>query len=100
MAAALTIPEFLARSQALEASLRAVLPEYTLLHGQYENVRNEALPENNPAGNAGATDELWKSIGPASNVSRAPPCGPSPNRRGANKPNGAIRWIAAGGRLR
>ena len=48
MAAALTIPEFLARSQALEASLRAVLPEYTLLHGQYENVRNEALPENNP----------------------------------------------------
>ena len=55
MAAALTIPEFLARSQALEASLRAVLPEYTLLYGQYENVRNEALPENNPlpGGNAG-----------------------------------------------
>ena len=54
MAAALTIPEFLARSQALEASLRAVLPEYTLLHGQYENIRNEALPENNPVpGGAG-----------------------------------------------
>ena len=48
MPAELTIPKFLARSQALEASLRAVLPEYTLLHGQYENVRNEALPENNP----------------------------------------------------
>jgi hypothetical protein len=54
MAAALTIPEFIARSQALEASLRAVLPEYTLLYGQYENVRNEALPENNPVpGGAG-----------------------------------------------
>ena len=54
MAAALTIPEFLARSQALEASLRAVLPEYTLLYEQYENVRNEALPENNPVpGGAG-----------------------------------------------
>ena len=48
MAAALTIPEFLARSRALEARLRAVLPEYTLLYEQYENVRNEALPENNP----------------------------------------------------
>jgi hypothetical protein len=48
MAAVLEIPEFLARSQALEARLRAVLPEYTLLYGQYEKVRNEALPENNP----------------------------------------------------
>jgi hypothetical protein len=24
------------------------LPEYTLLYGQYEKVRDEALPENNP----------------------------------------------------
>jgi len=48
MAAALTIPQFLARSGALEARLREVLPEYTLLHGQYEKVRNEALPENYP----------------------------------------------------
>jgi len=48
MAAALTIPQFLARSGALEARLREVLPEYTLLHGQYEDVRNDALPENNP----------------------------------------------------
>ena len=48
MPAELTIPEFISRSAALEASLRAVLPEYTLLHGQYENVRNDALPENNP----------------------------------------------------
>lgn len=48
MPAELTIPEFISRSAALEASLRAVLSEYTLLHGQYENLRNEALPENNP----------------------------------------------------
>jgi hypothetical protein len=48
MAAVLEIPQFLARSQALEARLRAVLPEYTLLYGQYEKVRDEALPENNP----------------------------------------------------
>ena len=48
MAARLTIPQFLSRSQALEAILREVLPEYTLLHGLYEDVRNEALPENNP----------------------------------------------------
>jgi hypothetical protein len=55
MAAQLTIPQFLARSQALEARLREVLPEYTLLHGQYEDVRNNALPELNgaPGGNAG-----------------------------------------------
>ena len=48
MAAVLEIPQFLARSQALEARLREVLPEYTLLYGQYEKVRNEALPENYP----------------------------------------------------
>jgi len=55
MAARLTIPQFLARSQALEARLREVLPEYTLLHGQYEDIRNDALPELNgaPGGNAG-----------------------------------------------
>jgi hypothetical protein len=46
--AALTIPQFLARSVALEARLRKVLPEYTLLYGQYEEVRNDAIPENNP----------------------------------------------------
>jgi hypothetical protein len=48
MAAVLEIPQFLARSQALGARLRAVLPEYTLLYGQYEKVRDEALPENYP----------------------------------------------------
>jgi hypothetical protein len=48
MAAALTIPQFLDRSAALEARLRAVLPEYRLLYGEYENVRNDAIPENNP----------------------------------------------------
>ena len=48
MAAVPEIPQFLARSQALEARLRAVLPEYTLLYEQYEKVRNEALPENYP----------------------------------------------------
>ena len=48
MAAALTIPQFLARSEALEARLRAVLPEYTLLYGIYEDLRSDAIPENNP----------------------------------------------------
>jgi hypothetical protein len=46
--AALETPEFLARSAALEARLREVLPEYTLLYGQYEDVRNAAVRENNP----------------------------------------------------
>jgi len=46
--AALETPEFLARSAALEARLREVLPEYTLLYGQYEDVRNDAVRENNP----------------------------------------------------
>lgn len=46
--AALTIPQFLSRSQELEARLRAVLPEYTLLYGLYEDIRTDAIPENNP----------------------------------------------------
>ena len=46
--ATLETPEFLARSAALEARLREVLPEYTLLYGQYEEVRNDAVRENNP----------------------------------------------------
>jgi hypothetical protein len=46
--ATLETPEFLERSAALEARLREVLPEYTLLYGQYEEVRNDAVRENNP----------------------------------------------------
>jgi hypothetical protein len=46
--ATLETPEFLARSAALEARLREVLPEYALLYGQYEDVRNAAVRENNP----------------------------------------------------
>jgi len=46
--AALETPEFLARSAALEARLREILPEYTLLYGKYEDVRNDAVRENNP----------------------------------------------------
>ena len=66
--AALTIPEFLARSAALEARLREVLPEYTLLHDSYEDVRNDALPELNgaPGGNMGvnmnAADDLKEQV--------------------------------------
>jgi division protein CdvB (Snf7/Vps24/ESCRT-III family) len=66
--AALTIPEFLERSAALEARLREVLPEYTLLHNSYEDVRNDALPELNgaPGGNMGvnmvAADNLKADV--------------------------------------
>jgi len=66
--AALTIPDFLARSAALEARLREVLPEYTLLHDSYEDVRNDALPELNgaPGGNMGvnmnAADDLKEQV--------------------------------------
>jgi hypothetical protein len=66
--AALTIPEFLERSAALEARLREVLPQYTLLHDAYEDVRNDALPELNgaPGGNMGvnmnAADDIKEQV--------------------------------------
>jgi len=66
--AALKIPEFLARSAALEARLREVLPEYTLLYGQYEDIRNTAVRENNPVPggaaefNNAAADDLKNQI--------------------------------------
>jgi len=66
--AALTIPEFLERSAAVEARLREVLPQYILLHDAYEDVRNDALPELNgaPGGNMGvnmnAADDLKEQV--------------------------------------
>ena len=68
MVVQLTIPEFRARCQALEANLTELLPEYTLLHELYEDVRNVAVPENNPVPggaaevNMNAADDLKEQI--------------------------------------
>ena len=53
--AALTIPEFLARSEVLGHTLQGVLAEYSVLHAAYEDVRDMAIPEMNgaPGGNMG-----------------------------------------------
>ena len=60
--AGLSIDTFRQRSQALEERLRALLPEYTLLYGCYEDVRNLAIPNQGPGGGNMIVDDLAADI--------------------------------------
>jgi len=56
--AGLSIDTFRQRSHILEDSLRALLPEYTLLYGCYEDTRNLAIPNQGPGGGNMIIDDL------------------------------------------
>ena len=60
--AGLSIDTFRQRSQALEGRLRALLPEYTLLYGCYEDVRNLAIPNQGPGGGNMIVDDLAADV--------------------------------------
>lgn len=60
--AGLSIDTFRQRSQALEERLRALLPEYTLLYGCYEDVRNLAIPNQGPGGGNMIVDDLAADV--------------------------------------
>ena len=56
--AGLSIDTFRQRSNILEGRLRALLPEYTLLYGCYEDTRNLAIPNQGPGGGNMIVDDL------------------------------------------
>ena len=60
--AGLSIDTFRQRSNILEGRLRALLPEYTLLYGCYEDVRNLAIPNQGPGGGNMIVDDLAADI--------------------------------------
>jgi len=56
--AGLSIDTFRQRSHILEDRLRALLPEYILLYGCYEDTRNLAIPNQGPGGGNMIIDDL------------------------------------------
>ena len=60
--AGLSIDTFRQRSNILEGRLRALLPEYTLLYGCYEDVRNLAIPNQGPGGGNMIVDDLAADV--------------------------------------
>jgi hypothetical protein len=60
--AGLSIDTFRQRSNILEGRLRALLPEYTLLYGCYEDTRNLAIPNQGPGGGNMIVDDLAADV--------------------------------------
>jgi hypothetical protein len=56
--AGLSIDTFRQRSNILEGRLMALLPEYTLLYGCYEDTRNLAIPNQGPGGGNMQVDDV------------------------------------------